>query len=95
MTECTDYEEYEDEELREMARSSDAWYRGTTEAIAIINELAQNKTVVDRAITRIAKATNHDGHVYSMLMALRILNEKADDPDAFAQYLRDIRAPKT
>ena len=83
-------DEEENEELKEYAESSDAWFRGVMRAIRIINKLASDKAVVNDSIEQITEATGHVGHVRSMLKAVQIIHEHAADAEEFEEHMARI-----
>ena len=83
-------DEEENEELKEYAESSDAWFRGVMRAIRIINKLASDKAVVNDAIEDIIEATGHVGHVRSMLKAVQIIHEHSANAEEFEEHMAQI-----
>ena len=83
-------DEEENEELKEYAESSDAWFRGVMRSIRIINKLANDKAVMNDAIEQISEATGHVGHVRSMLKTVQIIHEHAADADEFEEHMAKI-----
>ena len=83
-------DEEENEELKEYAESSDAWFRGVMKAIRIINKIAGDKTVVNNAIEQISEATGHVGHVRGMLKAVQIIHESTTSPEEFEEDMARI-----
>ena len=80
----------DNEQMKEFAASSDAWFRGVMKAIRIINMITDDKAAVNNAIEQISEATGNVGYVRGMLKAVQILHDKSNSPDEFEESMKRI-----